>query len=182
MLCCLVVLSYLVFAGLVVVPPPVGVPWRPICGWRVGDLAVLLSGLCRDFGKRAKSAAIIHESTGATGDLSGPPNAHQYNANATPGGAGFAAGVRLAAGAASLRRWCWLFHYDDHDRRKRMVEKMRQYGNALEVMSNEAVEYVQKYPGGRDFRAIGIFLQSSRPPLMSMKSGSFPTPKTRACP
>ncbi len=26
---------------------------------------------------------------------------------------------------------------------KRMAEKMRQYGNALEAMSNEAVEYVR---------------------------------------
>ena len=42
---------------------------------------------------------------------------------------------------------------------KRMAEKMRQYGNALEAMSNEAVEYVRGHPGGQDLRAIGIFLQ-----------------------
>ena len=29
---------------------------------------------------------------------------------------------------------------------KRMAEKMRQYGNALEAMSNEAVEYVRGIP------------------------------------
>ena len=34
---------------------------------------------------------------------------------------------------------------------KRMAEKMRQYGNALEAMSNEAVEYVQGIPVVKTF-------------------------------
>ena len=34
---------------------------------------------------------------------------------------------------------------------KRMVEKMRQYGNALEAMSNEAVEYVRGIPVVKTF-------------------------------
>ena len=34
---------------------------------------------------------------------------------------------------------------------KRMVEKMRQYGNALEAMSNETVEYVQGIPVVKTF-------------------------------
>ena len=34
---------------------------------------------------------------------------------------------------------------------KRMVEKMRQYGNALETMSNEAVEYVRGIPVVKTF-------------------------------
>ena len=34
---------------------------------------------------------------------------------------------------------------------KRMAEKMRQYGDALEAMSNEAVEYVQGIPVVKTF-------------------------------
>ena len=34
---------------------------------------------------------------------------------------------------------------------KRMVEKMRQYGDALEAMSNEAVEYVRGIPVVKTF-------------------------------
>ena len=34
---------------------------------------------------------------------------------------------------------------------KRMAEKMRQYGNALEAMSNEAVEYVRGIPVVKTF-------------------------------
>jgi ATP-binding cassette subfamily B protein IrtA len=34
---------------------------------------------------------------------------------------------------------------------KRMAEKMRQYGNALETMSNEAVEYVRGIPVVKTF-------------------------------
>ena len=34
---------------------------------------------------------------------------------------------------------------------KRMVEKMRQYGTALEAMSNEAVEYVRGIPVVKTF-------------------------------
>ena len=34
---------------------------------------------------------------------------------------------------------------------KRMVEKMRQYGNALEAMSNETVEYVRGIPVVKTF-------------------------------
>ena len=65
---------------------------------------------------------------------------------------------------------------------KRMVEKMRQYGNALEAMSNEpwSTSGVSRWsrPSGR----VCFPSKNSRPPLMSTKSGSSPTPKTCACP
>ena len=41
-------------------------------------------------------------------------------------------------------------HYGDHDRQAD-GRKMRQYGNALESMSNEAVEYVQGIPVVKTF-------------------------------
>ena len=65
---------------------------------------------------------------------------------------------------------------------KQMVEKMRQYGNALESMSNEAVEYVRGIPVVKTFGQSVFSFKSSRPLLMSTKSGSSPTPKTCACP
>ena len=42
---------------------------------------------------------------------------------------------------------------------KRMEEKMRQYGNALASMSNEAVEYVRGIPVVKNIWSIGIFFK-----------------------
>lgn len=42
---------------------------------------------------------------------------------------------------------------------KRMAEKMRQYGNALAAMSNEAVEYVRGIPVVKTFGAVSILIQ-----------------------
>ena len=39
---------------------------------------------------------------------------------------------------------------------KRMAEKMRQYGNALEAMSNEVVEYVRGIPVVKTFGQSGF--------------------------
>ena len=59
---------------------------------------------------------------------------------------------------------------------------MRQYGNALEAMSNEAVEYVRGIPVVKTFGQSVFSFKKFKPPLMSTKSGSSPTPKICDCP
>ena len=41
---------------------------------------------------------------------------------------------------------------------KQMQEKMREYQNALDDMSNEAVEYVPRYSGGKNLWPDHLFL------------------------
>ncbi len=122
-------------------------------------LAVLPLGFAETFGS-GKLRKIIHESTGAAETYLAHQLPDQYNAIATPVGLL----VLLLAfdwrlGLLSLAPVVLAFLIMATMTGKRMVEKMRQYGNALESMSNEAVEYVRGIPGGQDLRAECVFLQ-----------------------
>ena len=101
-------------------------------------LAVLPLGFAETFGS-GKLRKIIHESTGAAETYLAHQLPDQYNAIATPVGLLSLAPVVLAFLIMATMTG------------KRMAEKMRQYGNALEAMSNEAVEYVRGIPVVKTF-------------------------------
>ena len=114
-------------------------------------LAVLPLGFAENFGS-GKLRKIIHESTGAAETYLAHQLPDQYNAIATPVGLL----VLLLAfdwrlGLLSLAPVVLAFLIMATMTGKRMAEKMRQYGNALEVMSNEAVEYVRGIPVVKTF-------------------------------
>ena len=114
-------------------------------------LAVLPLGFAETFGS-GKLRKIIHESTGAAETYLAHQLPDQYNAIATPVGLL----VLLLAfdwrlGLLSLAPVVLAFLIMATMTGKRMVEKMRQYGNALESMSNEAVEYVRGIPVVKTF-------------------------------
>ena len=99
-----------------------------------------------------KLRKIIHESTGAAETYLAHQLPDQYNAIATPVGLL----VLLLAfdwrlGLLSLAPVMLAFLIMATMTGKRMAEKMRQYGNALEAMSNEAVEYVRGIPVVKTF-------------------------------
>ena len=101
-------------------------------------LATLPLGFTETFGS-GKLRKIIHESTGAAETYLAHQLPDQYNAIATPVGLLSLAPVVLAFLIMATMTG------------KRMAEKMRQYGNALEAMSNEAVEYVRGIPVVKTF-------------------------------
>ena len=114
-------------------------------------LALLPLGFAENFGS-GKLRKIIHESTGAAETYLAHQLPDQYNAIATPVGLL----VLLLAfdwrlGLLSLAPVVLAFLIMATMTGKRMVEKMRQYGNALESMSNEAVEYVRGIPVVKTF-------------------------------
>ena len=114
-------------------------------------LAALPLGFAETFGS-GKLRKIIHESTGAAETYLAHQLPDQYNAIATPVGLL----VLLLAfdwrlGLLSLAPVVLAFLIMATMTGKRMVEKMRQYGNALESMSNEAVEYVRGIPVVKTF-------------------------------
>ena len=114
-------------------------------------LAVLPLGFAENFGS-GKLRKIIHESTGAAETYLAHQLPDQYNAIATPVGLL----VLLLAfdwrlGLLSLAPVVLAFLIMATMTGKRMVEKMRQYGNALESMSNEALEYVRGIPVVKTF-------------------------------
>ena len=114
-------------------------------------LAALPLGFAETFGS-GKLRKIIHESTGAAETYLAHQLPDQYNAIATPVGLL----VLLLAfdwrlGLLSLAPVVLAFLIMATMTGKRMVEKMRQYGNALEAMSNEAVEYVRGIPVVKTF-------------------------------
>ena len=114
-------------------------------------LAVLPLGFAENFGS-GKLRKIIHESTGAAETYLAHQLPDQYNAIATPVGLL----VLLLAfdwrlGLLSLAPVVLAFLIMATMTGKRMAEKMRQYGNALEAMSNEAVEYVRGIPVVKTF-------------------------------
>ena len=114
-------------------------------------LAVLPLGFAETFGS-GKLRKIIHESTGAAETYLAHQLPDQYNAIATPVGLL----VLLLAfdwrlGLLSLAPVVLAFLIMATMTGKQMVEKMRQYGNALESMSNEAVEYVRGIPVVKTF-------------------------------
>ena len=114
-------------------------------------LAVLPLGFAETFGS-GKLRKIIHESTGAAETYLAHQLPDQYNAIATPVGLL----VLLLAfdwrlGLLSLAPVVLAFLIMATMTGKRMAEKMRQYGNALEAMSNDAVEYVRGIPVVKTF-------------------------------
>ena len=114
-------------------------------------LAVLPLGFAENFGS-GKLRKIIHESTGAAETYLAHQLPDQYNAIATPVGLL----VLLLAfdwrlGLLSLAPVVLAFLIMATMTGKQMAEKMRQYGNALESMSNEAVEYVRGIPVVKTF-------------------------------
>ena len=114
-------------------------------------LAVLPLGFAETFGS-GKLRKIFHESTGAAETYLAHQLPDQYNAIATPVGLL----VLLLAfdwrlGLLSLAPVVLAFLIMATMTGKQMAEKMRQYGNALESMSNEAVEYVRGIPVVKTF-------------------------------
>ena len=114
-------------------------------------LATLPLGFTETFGS-GKLRKIIHESTGAAETYLAHQLPDQYNAIATPVGLL----VLLLAfdwrlGLLSLVPVALGFVIMSAMTGRRMADKMRQYGNALESMSNEAVEYVRGIPVVKTF-------------------------------
>lgn len=114
-------------------------------------LATLPLGFTETFGS-GKLRKIIHESTGAAETFLAHQLPDKYNAMATPIGLL----VLLLAfdwrlGLLSLAPVVLAFLIMTTMTGKQMAEKMRQYGNALESMSNEAVEYVRGIPVVKTF-------------------------------
>ena len=114
-------------------------------------LAKLPLGFTETFG-RGKLRKIIQESTGAAETYLAHQLPDQSSAMATPIGLLallFIFDWRL--GLLSLIPVILGFVIMSAMTGKRMAEKMRQYGNALEAMSNEAVEYVRGIPVVKTF-------------------------------
>ena len=114
-------------------------------------LAELPLGFTERFGS-GQLRKIIQESTGAAETYLAHQLPDQAGAMATPVGLLvllFAFDWRL--GLLSLIPVFLGFAVMSAMTGKRMVEKMRQYGNALEAMSNEAVEYVRGIPVVKTF-------------------------------
>ena len=114
-------------------------------------LATLPLGFTETFGS-GKLRKIIHESTGAAETFLAHQLPDKYNAMATPIGLLVLLLVfdwRL--GLLSLAPVVLAFLIMTTMTGKQMAEKMRQYGNALEAMSNEAVEYVRGIPVVKTF-------------------------------
>ena len=114
-------------------------------------LATLPLGFTETFGS-GKLRKIIHESTGAAETFLAHQLPDKYNAMATPIGLL----VLLLAfdwrlGLLSLAPVVLAFLIMTTRTGKQMAEKRRQYGNALEAMSNEAVEYVRGIPVVKTF-------------------------------
>ena len=114
-------------------------------------LATLPLGFTETFGS-GKLRKIIHESTGAAETFLAHQLPDKYNAMATPIGLlvlllvfdwrlGLLSLVPVALGFVIMSVMTG----------RRMADKMRQYGNALESMSNEAVEYVRGIPVVKTF-------------------------------
>ena len=114
-------------------------------------LATLPLGFTETFGS-GKLRKIIHESTGAAETFLAHQLPDKYNAMATPIGLlvlllvfdwrlGLLSLVPVALGVVIMSAMTG----------RRMADKMRQYGSALESMSNDAVEYVRGIPVVKTF-------------------------------
>ncbi len=114
-------------------------------------IAKLPLGFADSFGS-GKLRKIINDSTGATENYLAHQLPDKYAALATPAGLLvllFAFDWRL--GLLSLIPVAIAFLAMSSMTGKRMAEKMKQYNNALENMSNEAVEYVRGIPVVKTF-------------------------------
>ena len=117
-------------------------------------LATLPLGFTETFGS-GKLRKIIHESTGAAETFLAHQLPDKYNAMATPIGLLVLLLLLLVfdwrLGLLSLVPVALGFVIMSAMTGRRMADKMRQYGNALESMSNEAVEYVRGIPVVKTF-------------------------------
>ena len=114
-------------------------------------LATLPLGFTETFGS-GKLRKIIHESTGAAETFLAHQLPDKYNAMATPIGLLVLLLVfNWRLGLLSLVPVALGFVIMSAMTGRRMADKMRQYGNALESMSNEAVEYVRGIPVVKTF-------------------------------
>ncbi len=116
-----------------------------------GHLAKLPLGFTERYGS-GKLRKVIQESTGAAETYLAHQLPDQYSAMATPVGLLvllFVFDWRL--GLLSLAPVLLAFLIMATMTGSRMAEKMRQYGNALAAMSNEAVEYVRGIPVVKTF-------------------------------
>ena len=114
-------------------------------------LAKLPLGFTERYGS-GRLRKVVEESTGATETYLAHQLPDQYNAMATPVGLLVLLAVfdwRL--GLLSLVPVALAFAVMATMTGARMAEKMRQYGNALAAMSNEAVEYVRGIPVVKTF-------------------------------
>ncbi len=138
--------------------PPVGVPGGDqSAAGGVGASGGAAAGLCRDL--RQRQAAQDHpREHRSRRDLFGTPAARPVQRHRHRWAVGSAVGVRLEVGAAEPCAGGAGFLIMATMTGKRMAEKMRQYGNALEAMSMRPWS-TSGYPGGQDLRAVGIFLQ-----------------------
>lgn len=114
-------------------------------------IAKLPLGFCESFGS-GKLRKIINDSTGATETYLAHQLPDKYGAIATPIGLLFLLfSFDWRLGLLSLVPVALGFIIMSAMTGKRMEEKMRQYGNALAAMSNEAVEYVRGIPVVKTF-------------------------------
>ena len=146
------VLSYLIYIGALLCSHLAA--FRVATNLRLAvteHLAKLPLGFTETFGS-GKLRKIMQESTGAAETYLAHQLPDQYSAMATPIGLLvllFAFDWRL--GLLSLVPVALGFGIMSAMTGERMAEKMRQYGNALEAMSNEAVEYVRGIPVVKTF-------------------------------
>lgn len=146
------VLSYLVYIGALMCSHMAA--FRVATNLRLAvtqHLAALPLGFTETVGS-GKLRKIINDSTGAAETYLAHQLPDKYSAMATPVGLLvllFVFDWRL--GLLSLVPVALGFGIMSAMTGKRMDEKMRQYGNALEAMSNEAVEYVRGIPVVKTF-------------------------------
>ena len=146
------IISYLIYIGALLCSHLAA--FRIAANMRIDiteHIAKLPIGFTDSFGS-GKLRKIIHDSTAATETYLAHQLPDKYAAMATPVGLlalllvfdwrlGLLSLVPVAAGFAVMSAMTG----------KRMEEKMRQYGNALAAMSNEAVEYVRGIPVVKTF-------------------------------
>ena len=146
------IISYLIYIGALLCSHLAA--FRIAANMRIDiteHIAKLPLGFTDSFGS-GKLRKIIHDSTAATEIYLAHQLPDKYAAMATPVGLlalllvfdwrlGLLSLVPVAAGFAVMSAMTG----------KRMEEKMRQYGNALAAMSNEAVEYVRGIPVVKTF-------------------------------
>ena len=146
------IISYLIYIGALLCSHLAA--FRIAANMRIDiteHIAKLPIGFTDSFGS-GKLRKIIHDSTAATENYLAHQLPDKYAAMATPVGLlalllvfdwrlGLLSLVPVAVGFAVMSAMTG----------KRMEEKMRQYGNALAAMSNEAVEYVRGIPVVKTF-------------------------------
>lgn len=145
-------------------------------------LAVLPLGFAETFGS-GKLRKIIHESTGAAETYLAHQLPDQSNAIATPVGLlGLLLAFDWRLGLLSLAPVVLAFLIMATMTGKRMVEKCGSTETPWRPCPTRQWNTSGAFRWSRPSGRVCFPSKSSRPPLMSTKSGSSPTPKTCACP